>query len=50
MLNANGKRTCDKEIGKPGVWHTCGRVAVQTVESKVVAIYLDYCSKHSVQS
>jgi hypothetical protein len=39
---------CDKEIGKLGRWHICGKVAAIAIESKhSKGTYLEYCKKHA---
>ena len=48
MLHANGKQTCDKEVGsvKNG-WHVCNKPAYHKVQSnKVSWLTLHFCNKH----
>lgn len=39
---------CDKEVGRIGNWHLCGKKAVVEVESKKsVGTYLQFCKAHA---
>lgn len=35
---------CDAEVGKPGNWHSCGKVAKWRLSEHTTT--LDYCTKH----
>lgn len=47
MITDTGKRICDKEIKKKGLWCSCKKPAKYKIKSKVSSyMELDYCSKH----
>lgn len=49
MVNATGKRICDKEIWsrKRNMWVGCCKPANVIVSSRWVCSGLDYCEKHA---
>lgn len=49
MIDADGRRICDKEIWSrtKGEWCGCRRPAKETVPSQYICAGLDFCDKHS---
>lgn len=49
MIDAEGRRLCDKEIWSraKGMWCGCRQPAVSSAPSKYICAGLDFCKRHT---